>query len=60
VGDCYVAGAGKSVIFTLGGHMTIAERCAKIIRLAELAQAAEDERGYRQYMEQIHIISFVG
>jgi hypothetical protein len=40
--------------------VTVAERCAKIIRLAELAQAAEDERGYRQYMEQIHIISFVG
>jgi len=40
-----------------GEALTIAERCAKIIRLAELAQAAEDERIYRQYMNQINILS---
>lgn len=37
--------------------MTTEERCAKIIRLAELAWAATDERIYRQYMQQIHLLS---
>jgi len=40
--------------------LTISERCAKIIRLAELAQVTEDEREFRQLMNQIQVLSFVG
>lgn len=39
--------------------MTVEERCAKIIRLAELAKAATDERVYRQYLAQINLLSFM-
>jgi hypothetical protein len=37
--------------------LTVEERMSKIIRLAELAKAATDERIYRQYMNQIHLLS---
>lgn len=37
--------------------MTVEERMSKIIRLAELAKAATDERVVRQYMAQINILS---
>ena len=37
--------------------MTVEERMSKIIRLAELARKADDPRQYRQYMQQINLLS---
>jgi len=37
--------------------MSNEERCARIIRLAELARKEPDERIYRQYMQQIQLLS---
>jgi hypothetical protein len=39
--------------------MTVEEKLSKIIRLAELAKAATDERIFKQYMAQIHLLSFM-
>jgi hypothetical protein len=39
--------------------MTLEEKLSKIIRLAELAKAATDERILRQYLNQINIISAI-
>lgn len=37
--------------------MSVEERCAKIIRLAEKAKQVEDERELRQLMNAIHVLS---
>ena len=42
-----------------GEALTIAEKLSKIIRLAERAKAAEDERELRQLMNQINLLSAI-
>ncbi len=43
-----------------GEALTIAERCAEISALAEKAKAAKSELEFKQYMNRIWILSFVG
>ena len=43
-----------------GEALSIADKLALIIRLAEMAGLAEDDRLIRQYLNQINTLSFIG
>lgn len=40
--------------------MSVIERCARISELADLAKRAKTKLQYKQYMDQIWVLSYVG
>jgi len=43
-----------------GEALTIQERCAEIVELAEKAKGAKTPLEFKQYMDRIWVLSYVG